>query len=132
MRTTLEFRSPELSDAIRDDGTPYGETVASLLRDELSEHGFSVTDVFAEDWGWHVAVANAAFRLWIGCGHYEEWHDGLLCFIKPSRPYVLRWFRRVPTSDTVERLATAVESVIRDSGKAYDLRWWTTEENARG
>lgn len=132
MRTNLEFRSSELSDPASEDGSPRGETVARLLSKQLPGHGFTVTDVFAEDWGWHVAIANESFPLWVGCGHYEEWDDGLLCFIEPRKPYVRRWLKRQPTIDTVERLATAIELVIRENGKARDLRWWTEGENTRG
>jgi hypothetical protein len=34
--------------------------------------------------------------------------------------------------DTVERLATAMERIVQDSGKAHDLRWWTEAEVTRG
>lgn len=132
MRTNLEFRSPELSAPTSDEGTPRGEKFARFLAEQLPKQGFNVIDVFAEDWGWHVTIANDDFPLWIGCGRYEEWEDGLLCFIEPRKPYVRRWLKRLRTTATVERLATAVETVVLGSGKARDLRWWTVEENARG
>ena len=132
MRTNLEFRSSELSDPPSGDATPRGEAVARLLGCELPKHGFNVTDLCATDWGWQVTIANDLFPLWIGCGYYEEYDDGLLCFIEPRKPYVRHWLKQLPTTDTVERLATAIETVVRESKKARDLRWWTEEENARG
>ena len=69
----------------------------------------------------------------IGCGHYEEWPDGHLCFIEPRRPYVRRWMmKRISTVDVVERLATAIEDVLLRDGNVTDLRWWTEAEVARG
>jgi len=132
MRTHLEFRSGDLLDEQSEDGEPRGERVAKLLADHLFAHDFQVERVHAEDWGWRIQLDNDAFPLWIGCGHYEEYPDGYLCFIEPSKPYVRRWLKRVPTMDTVERLATAMERIVQDSEKARDLRWWTEAEVTRG
>jgi len=63
---------------------------------------------------------------------YQEYADGHLCFIEPSRPYIRRWLKRVPTADAVERLATAIEVILRASGAVNDLRWWTEAEAAGG
>ena len=76
-------------------------------------------------------LQNDAFPLWIGCGNYEEYENGFLCFIEPSKPLVRRWLTSIPTSETVERLATAIEQALRQSGKAEDLRWWTEAETER-
>jgi len=129
MRSHLEFRAPALVDAPTED-VPAGQRVAELLAAELPRHGYRVTDVHSEDWGWRVAIANAAFPLWIGCGHYEEYADGHLCFIEPSRPYLRRWLKRVATSEVVEGLAGALEGILHD--RASDLRWWTEAEVRRG
>lgn len=134
MRSHLEFRSSALNDLVDDqhiDLTPRGEKVAKLLSDGLREYGFEPERIHAEDWGWRVQVANDAFPLWVGCGRYEDGVDGHLCFIEPSKPFVRRWLRRIATSDTVDRLATALEEIVRNSGKAHDLRWWTVTEAAR-
>ncbi len=116
MRTHLEFRSGDLFDEQNKDGEPRGETVARLLADHLPAHGFQPARIHAEDWGWRVQLANDTFPLWIGCGHYEEYPDGHLCFIEPSQPYVRRWLKRI----------------VQGSGKARDLRWWTGAEVTRG
>jgi hypothetical protein len=132
MRTHLEFRSGDLLDEQNEDGEPRGAKVARLLADHLPAHVFETARVHAEDWGWRIQLANEPFPLWVGCGHYEEYPDGHLCFIEPSKPYVRRWLKRIPTMDTVERLATAMERIVQDSGKAHDLRWWTEAEVTRG
>jgi len=132
MHSHLEFRSDSLLDATTDDDVPRGEKVARLLAERLAGQGFDVQRVKPEDWGWRVQVANDAFPLWIGCGHYEEYADGHLCFIEPSKPYVRRWLNRISTSEQVERLATALENVVRTEPGTYDVRWWTDAETARG
>lgn len=132
MRSHLEFRSDSLLEAISDEEIPRGEKVAMLLAERLPEQGFHVQCVEPEDWGWRVQVSNETFPLWIGCGHYEEYADGHLCFIEPSKPYVRRWMKRISTSEQVERLATALENVVRSQPGTYDARWWTDAEVARG
>ncbi len=132
MHSHLEFRSDSLLDATTDDDVPRGEKVARLLAEHLCGQGFDVQRVEPEDWGWRVQVANDAFPLWIGCGHYKEYADGHLCFIEPSKPYVRRWLKRIPTSEQVERLATALENVVRTEPSTYDVRWWTDAETAPG
>ncbi|WP_156351548.1 hypothetical protein [Sphingomonas sp. Leaf25] len=132
MRTNLEFRSSKLSDVPSADGVPVGEAVANLLKDELPKHGFAVSRILPEDWGWIIWIENPSFPLWVGCGFYGEWDDGMLLFIQPNRPYVRRWFRKLSVAETVERLAMALESIVRQSGKASEVRWWTESENIRG
>jgi len=132
MRSHVEFRSSALLDAQGGETGPKGEAVARLLAAELPGHGYQIECVDPEDWGWRVQIANSAFPLWIGCGHYQEYADGHLCFIEPSRPYIRRWLKRVPTADAVERLATAIEDILRASGAVNDLRWWTEAEAADG
>ena len=113
------------------EGLPRGEHVARLLQEALPGHGFPVRDVGREDWGWRVELVPEPFELWIGCGHYQEYPDGHLCFIAPSKPYVRRWLKRISTASTVERLAAALERVVQFGGKAENLRWWTEAEVAR-
>ena len=46
----------------------------------------------------------SGYRLWIGCGNYEEYPDGFLCFIEPSKPFVRKWFRKIDTTDRLSAL----------------------------
>lgn len=128
MRTHLEFRSTELLDNHDNPDFPQGKKVAELLRNMLPSAGFKVEDLISEDWGWCVKLHHDAFPMWIGCGFYPEYEDGLLCFIEPSKPFVRRWLKRIPTEQPVERLATAVESILRETKRVHALRWWTEAE----
>ena len=136
MRTHLEFRStafpayPGEDDEINPGR--HGRRLADFIVKGLSGRGFEVSGMCAEDWGWRIDLRNDDFPLWIGCGNYEEYDDGVLCFIEPAQPFVRRWFKSIATSDTVERLAAALEQIILNGGDARDLRWWTAAESARG
>jgi len=94
----------------------------------LPSAGFEVEDLISEDWGWSVRLPHDPLALWIGCGFYPECEDGFLCFIEPSKPYIRTWLKRLPTVQPVERLADAVERILRESKSVRDLRWWTEAE----
>lgn len=79
-----------------------------------------------------VSVRNDAFPLGVGCGRYQEYPDGFLCFIDPGKPFVRRWFRRVPTVATVERVAGVLHAALAAHPDVRDLRWWTDAEAAGG
>src|SRR5687767_14974868 len=132
MRTHLEFASlsfpsyPSEDDEVN--SGRFGKRLAEFIAERLPTYGFKPTKVLAEDWGWCVTLENETFSLWIGCGNYEEFEDGFLCFIEPSKPFVRRWFSKVSTVETVERLADALQSILETSGVARRLRWWSEEE----
>lgn len=132
MRTHLEFRSVDLLDTHDDGDIPHGEKLAKILAKDLPNHGFQIESVIPEDWGWCVRIVHDAFPLWIGCGFYPEYEDGLLCFIHPSQPHVRKWLKRISTVETIEPLANALEGILRDGQKVRDLRWWTSAEVKRG
>lgn len=133
MRTHLEFRSIEFpaypdEEEVINPGR-FGKRLAEFLMAELPRTGFEIASVNAEDWGWRIDLKHDAFPLWIGCGNYEEYGDGFLCFIEP---YVRRLFRRISTASSVDRLAVSLDTIVRSSGKARQLRWWSEAEVGGG
>lgn len=135
MRTHLEFRSNAFPSNNRKDGEVnpglFGKRLADFLAGTLPAHGFAVSSVDAEDWGWTITLVNEAFPLWIGCSNYDEYDDGFLCVITPSKPYVRKWFRKISTTDTVENLASALEASLLATGKVSALRWWSGADDGR-
>jgi hypothetical protein len=132
MRNYGEFRSKELLDDHDDSDLPQGKKVAELLSAMLPRAGFEIEALVPEDWGWCVKLRHDAFPLWIGCGCYPEHEDGLLCFIEPSKPFVRRWLKRIPTTQLVDRLAVVLENILRGTNSVQALRWWTEAEIKRG
>jgi hypothetical protein len=136
MRTHLEFRStafppyPGEEEQINPD--LYGRRLAEFISEALRCAGYEVDEPGPEDWGWCVTVRNDEFPLWVGCGRYQEYDDGFLCFIEPSKPFVRRWFRRVSTEATVDRIAGLLEAALASNPGVHDLRWWTDAEAASG
>ena len=135
MRTHLEFVStafpPEPGEDEEVNPGRYGKRLAEFLSGELSRQGYAVLRIYPEDWGWRIDLENGDFPLWLGCGNYQQYENGFLCFIEPSRPLVRRLLKKIPTTDTVERLAEALQMILARSGKAQQMRWWTKDETPR-
>ena len=132
MRTHLEFVSDRFppTEGEDDEINPgrYGKRLAEYIAAALKAHGFTVCAVDYEDWGVRIDIENAEFPLWIGCGNYEEFENGFLCFIEPSKPYVRRWLKKIPTQHTVERVASALEAILKESDGVSGFRWWSANE----
>jgi hypothetical protein len=130
MRTHVEFLSDNFPSYENEEEQinpgRYGKRLADFLAEGLSAYGFNVRCVGAEDWGWMVELENEAFPLWVGCGNDEEVDNGFLCFIEPSTPIVRKWFSKIDTTSTVERLATAIEALLQGGGKVSNLCWRST------
>ena len=132
MKSHLEFISsafPALPDesATVNPGR-YGKRLAEYLANELPQRGFFVAVISAEDWGWLINLDNQNFPLWIGCCSYAEYENGFLCFIQPSRPFVRRLLKKIPTTETVERLSAMMQKILEQSGKVERMRWWLEEK----
>lgn len=132
MRTHVEFISPDFPPypGEEEEINPgrFGKRLAEFLARGLQAHAFRVTGVGLEPWGVRVDINNPGYPLWVGCGNYENLENGFLCFIEPSTPFVHNWFRKYPTAATVERLATAIEAVLKSAGKVSSIRWWSERE----
>ncbi len=135
MRTQVEFRSAKFPayEGEEEQVNPgvYGRRLAEHLRTRLRERGIETGDLYAEDWGWAVTLPGERFRMWLGCGRYEEYEDGFLCFIEPHKPFVRRWFRKTDTQPAVERVAAALDTILRGDADIHDVRWWSEDESRR-
>ncbi len=132
MRTQIQFHSTSFPPYESEDEQinlgVFGKRLADFLAESLPAQGFKVRCVGAEDWGWMVELENETFPLWIGCANDEGVENGFQCFIEPSKPFIRKWFKKIETSSTVERLAAAIESVLLGSGKVSQLRWLPEDE----
>jgi hypothetical protein len=127
MKTHLEFRSagfqPYPGEVDEMNPGRFGKRLAEFLVHALAAAGFHAEEPAAEDWGWNISIRNDSFPLSVGCGNYEEYPDGFLCFITPSQPFVRKWFRKVPTEAIVAKVANVLETSLRKHPDVRDLRW---------
>jgi hypothetical protein len=134
MKTYVEFRSndfPPYADE-EDEINPrrFGRRLAEFLVNGLKDSDFEPQPPIAEDWGWVVPIKNAGFNLWIGCGNYDAYPDGFLCFIEPHTPFVRRFlfFGRIDVTARVASLREALDALLSHHPGIREIRWWTHEE----
>ena len=133
METQVEFRSdrfpPYESEQYEVNPGRYGKRLAEFIQRGLTEKGFSVGEPGAEDWGWVVPIRNEAFRLWVGCGNYDEYpDDGFLCFIEPHTKIIRKFFRKIDVTERVRELRDAIDELLTAAPGIRNKRWWTYDE----
>jgi hypothetical protein len=132
MRTHLEFTSKEFEIVPGEDEQTnpgvYGLRLAEFLVSQLIAKGYQPAEL-AEDWGYCVMLANPSFSSFVGCSSYGD--DRWLIQIEPCKPAVRKWFKKIDTTEWVERLSANVEASLVEHGGATDLRWWTDAESGR-
>ncbi len=134
MRTHVEF----VSDAFpaypgeADEINPgiWGRKLVEFLAAQLPKYGVTPKEFYTEDWGWELPVCNEAFPMSIGCSNQlEPGGNHFLCFIDPSKPVVRTgWFKSVDTTRDIERLSTALDSILSQNPEIRELRWWDENE----
>jgi hypothetical protein len=133
MKTYVEFRSdrfpPYEGEEYEINPGRYGKRLAEFLQHGMTYRGFEAGEPFAEDWGWNLPIKNESFRLWIGCGNYEEYpEDGFLCFIEPHTLTIRKWFRKIDVSERVGALRRAIDALFDAEPRIRQKRWWTHAE----
>ncbi len=131
VKTYVEFRSDKFPpyDGEERQINPgrYGKRLAEFISDGLRTEGFEPETTFAEDWGWVVPIRNEGFRLWVGCGNYEEHPDGFLCFIEPHEPFIRRFLKKIETRGRVESVQKALDRMLSEEAGIREKRWWAHE-----
>lgn len=133
MRTHVEFRSAKFpayqGEEVQVNPGLWGKRLGEYLHERLAQNRIAVGGIYAEDWGWAVPLKHDAIPIWIRCGHYQEWEDGYLVSIEPSKPTIRKGlFRKVDTTAEVEKVAAAIDQIVRADPEIRDVRWWKEDE----
>ena len=132
MKTHVEFRSDKFPpyEGEEEEINPdlWGKRLGEYLKEKLQPEGIIVEDLIPEDWGWCLPIKNEAFSMWIGCGHYQEYPNGYLCFVEPSKPIIRKLFKKIDTTEQVGRVVKALDKVLNSDGEITNLRWWDENE----
>src|SRR5579863_8702425 len=126
MRSHVEFRSDKFpaypGEEEKVNPGIWGQRLAEYLYDKLGEQGLSVDDIHSEDWGWVVRLCDMPFSTWVGCGNYQEYPNGFLCFIEPSKPTIWRFpFKKIDTTAYVARIADALDKILTSDPDIRDV-----------
>ncbi len=135
MRTHVEFRSdkfPSYEEDVEGDNWSagvYGKRLADYLVEKLPQHGIEVARHLAEDWGWYIEIKHDdRFTLSIGCAHYQEYNNGFLCFVEPSKPVIRRWFKKIDASRSIKKITSALDTILTGDREITAIRWWDENE----
>jgi hypothetical protein len=127
MTILVEFHSnqfpPDAGEEAQINPGLWGKRLAEYLQASLPRYGIAVHGISPEDWGWMVELENPDFPLWIGCGHQDGEDREFLCFIEPSQPFVRKWFKKIGTRDHVNRVAAALETLLKSDAEIHAIRW---------
>ena len=132
MKTHVEFRSnkfpPYEGEEEQINPDLWGQRLGEYLKEKLHCTGIETEELIPEDWGWCLPVRNDEFPMWIGCGHYQEYPNGYLCFIEPSKPYIRKLFKKIDTTRQIDRVAEALDNILRLDPEITHIRWWDENE----
>jgi hypothetical protein len=132
LKTHVEFKSDKFPpyDMEEDEVNlgRWGKCLAEYMASKLKTNGVSVGNTYPEDWGWAIPVEGKSVSMWIGCGNYEEYSNGFLCFIEPSKPIVKKWFKKVDISDEIKLLHNVIDQILKSDDDIMDVKWWSENE----
>lgn len=134
MRTHVEFISDAFPSYLNEDEeiNPgiWGKKLAEFLVTQLSQHGITTEEFYAEDWGWEIPIVNKEFPMFVGCGNQlEPEGNHFLCFVNPSKPKVKTGlFKSVDGTADINRVAEALDSILTGNPDIKELRWWDENE----
>jgi hypothetical protein len=129
----VEFRSskfaPYEGEAEQINPGRYGKRLAEYLQLQLAAEGIQTGDMWAEDWGWAIPIRGLAPQIWIGCGNYEEYEDGFLCFVEPRKGYARRWLvTKLDVSADHAKVVDALARILSADPDIREVRWWDPAE----
>jgi hypothetical protein len=132
IKTHVEFKSNKFPayDGEENEINPgrWGKRLAEYLSLKLKDNGISIGNIYAEDWGWAIPIEGKPVKMWIGCGNYEEYPDGFLCFIEPSKPIIRKLFKKIDISEEIILLFKVIDQILSADNEIMDIRWWTENE----
>jgi len=132
IRTHIEFKSnkfPPYEDEENEiNPGRWGKRLAEYLSLKLKESGVSIGNIYAEDWGWAIPIKGKPCDMWIGCGNYDEYPNGFLCFIEPSKPSIRKFLKKIDISEDLKFLSGAIDKILNAESEITDIKWWMDNE----
>lgn len=123
MQSFFHFRSDQFPPAPGEDEEVvnpgmYGRTFCEYLQQKLSEQGWTVPFITAEDWGWWVQIESPGTPMGICCYRGPEPEPAqpceFACCTSPlsNRRWSWRQFRYIDLGDDIRRLEEAVAAIL--------------------
>ena len=131
MKTHVEFRSAKFPayESEEDEVNPgrWGKRLAEYLVVKLREQGIEAGAIYAEDWGWGIPIEGKPCKMSIGCGNDDEYPDGFLCFIEPSKPVVWKFCRKIDITQDILFIAATMDAILHAEPEINNICWRSPE-----
>ncbi|MEI8013013.1 MAG: hypothetical protein WCI27_11155, partial [Candidatus Omnitrophota bacterium] len=63
----------------------------------------------------------------IGCGNDDEYPDGFLCFIEPSKPVVWKFCRKIDITQDILFIAATMDAILHAEPEINNICWRSPE-----
>lgn len=100
----------------------FGKSLAHWLAERIATRGFIVEDVFAEDFGWCVAVQSRPHRLYIACASRDDNPQRWGVFVFAEGGWLARLVGKDKRSESIAALYTALKELLESAPEISDLR----------
>ena len=115
-----DLESPYFNDGI------YGKRLAEYLRDNLPDHGITVSGIDYEDWGWRVDIDHPSkIGIWLGCQSLSIEGENALgyCVVHPTKSAIRKlFFKIVNVEAEVLTIAKTVRTLLAQDPEITDVR----------
>jgi hypothetical protein len=135
MKTLVEFKSNKFPsfesdvEGVNWSAGVFGKRLSNYLVANFPKHGIEVARHLHEDWGWYIEIAHGGgYECFVGCGSYQEFENGFLCFVEPSKPFVRKWFRKIDVTAQTKKVADALNIILTSDPEITAVRWWAEDE----
>ena len=133
MKTHVEFRTDIFPpyDGEENQINPgiWGKRLAEYLKAKLKENGINSEDICSEDWGYEIPIINGKYPFFLGCANYQEYENGFLVFINPSKPIIRKLFKKIDLTNEINSISEIIDKILSENNEIKNIRWWTEEES---
>ena len=95
----------------------FGKRLGEFVKDVLEKNGIEVADLYATDSCYELRIDQFDFPVYIQTGNLDGEKTEFLISIEPKKPFVRKWFRKIPTAPIVEQLSTALLQACEENDK---------------
>lgn len=122
----LEFESSAfaLSPGEDEETNPgiFGKSLAQWIAGQLVDHGFAVSDLVAEDFGWCVRVKTKSPRLFVACANVEGKANQWRVFAFAERGALARLLGKGKSTESLASLHSAIKQSLASSPLIQGIR----------
>jgi len=104
--------SPAIADSGGATQRPALRPLAESIAAELAAEGWVVDEIAGVEGGWNLSIENTSFQVWLELRPDPARPDGVRLAVQPRAAHVRRLFRKIDTTEVLERLAASIDAAV--------------------